>query len=57
MFIYEELKIKEDFVNVELTETAVPDRTFRLNNIGLKKGDGTFVVFKDDKLAVASSEE
>lgn len=53
MFIYTQLIIKEDFVDVELVETAFPDKKFRLEKIGLKKGDGTFVVFKDNNLKLA----
>lgn len=53
MFIYTQLIIKEDYVDVELTETAFPDKKFRLEKIALKKGDGTFVVFKDNGLKLA----
>ena len=53
LFIYTQLSIKEDQVDIELTETAFPEKQFRLNRIGLKKGDGTFIVFKDGRLEVA----
>lgn len=53
MFIYTQLIIKEDYVDVELTETIFPDKKYRLKNVGLKKGDGTFVVFKDNSLKLA----
>ncbi len=52
MFIYTQLVITEDEVDVELVETAFPEKQFRLNNIQLKKGDGTFVVFKENKLMI-----
>lgn len=50
MFIYSQLILKENSVDVELYETAFKDKKYRLNNIQLKKGDGTFVIFKDNKL-------
>ena len=53
MFIYTQLIIEEDYVDIELTETAFPDKQFRLNKVALKKGDGTFIVFKDNSLAIA----
>ncbi|MBL7736164.1 MAG: cytochrome b N-terminal domain-containing protein [Chitinophagaceae bacterium] len=53
LFIYTQLSIKEDQVDIELTETAFPEKQFRLNKVGLKKGDGTFIVFKDGRLTVA----
>lgn len=52
MFIYTQLIIKENSVDVELTETAFPDKKYRIEKVGLKKGDGTFVVFKDNKLTL-----
>jgi hypothetical protein len=53
MFIYTQLVIKEDMVDVELTETAFPDKNFRINNLALKNGDGTFIVFKNNKMMPA----
>jgi hypothetical protein len=53
MFIYTQMVIKKDAVDVELTETAFPDKKLRIDKVSLKKGDGTFVVFKDNKLVVA----
>jgi len=53
MFIFTQISIVPDQVDVELTETAFPDKQFKLNNITLKKGDGTFVVFKDGNLSLA----
>jgi quinol-cytochrome oxidoreductase complex cytochrome b subunit len=53
MFIYTQLVIKEDMVDVELTETAFPDKNFRINNLALKNGDGTFIVFKNNKMIPA----
>lgn len=52
MFIYTQLVLSESKVNVELTETAFPNKQYHLNNIVLKKGDGTFVVFKNNQLKV-----
>lgn len=56
MFIYSQLNIKENIVNVEFSETAFPDKQFHLKNVALKKGDGTFVIFKDNKLEIAGIE-
>jgi len=56
MFIYSQLNIKEDKVNIEFSETAFPDKHYRLQDVELKKGDGTFVVFKGNKLEVAGKE-
>lgn len=55
MFIYTQLTLKEDAVNIELQETAFPEKQYRLNNVQLKKGDGTFVVFKDNSLVLAGA--
>ena len=55
MFIFSQLTVVPDLVDVELQETAFPDKHFKLNNISLKKGDGTFVVFKDGNLSVAGA--
>ncbi len=52
MFIYTQLVIKEDYVDVELTETAFPEKHFLIEKVGLKKGDGTFIVFKENELRV-----
>lgn len=56
MFIYTQLAIKEDEVDIELTETAFPEKKYQLNGVALKEGDGTFVVFKDNKLVIGSNE-
>lgn len=53
MFVYTQLVVKEDKVNVTLTETAFPDKQYQLNDITLKTGDGTFVVFKGNQLVTA----
>lgn len=53
MFIYTQLVLKEDAVDIELTETAFPDKQLHLSNVGLKKGDGTFIILKDNKLEIA----
>ena len=52
MFIHTQLVIDDEAVDVELVETAFPEKHFRLNNIQLKKGDGTFVIFKENKLMI-----
>jgi len=56
MFIYSQLNVKEDKVNIEFSETAFPDKQYQLQNVDLKKGDGTFIVFRDNKLEVAGKE-
>jgi quinol-cytochrome oxidoreductase complex cytochrome b subunit len=53
MFIYTQLIIREDYVDVELTETAIPDKKYRIEKVGLKKGDGTFIIFADNNLKLA----
>ncbi len=53
MFIYTQLVIDEDAVDIEMQESAFPDKKFRLNNVKLKKGDGAFVIFKEGRLQVA----
>lgn len=53
MFIYTQLTLKDEAVNIELQETAFPEKQYRLNNVPLKRGDGTFVVFKDNNLVLA----
>ncbi|MCO5234300.1 MAG: hydrogenase iron-sulfur subunit [Chitinophagales bacterium] len=50
MFIYTQLVLEEDSVDVEITETEGSKKTTKLSNITLKEGDGTFVIYKDDKL-------
>ncbi len=53
LFIYTQLSVKEDQVDIELTETAFPEKKFRIDGVRLKEGDGTFIVFKDGRLTVA----
>lgn len=53
MFIYAQLSIDADHVDVLLTETAFPDKKLEIKNVALRKGDGTFVILKDDKLQTA----
>jgi hypothetical protein len=53
IFIYTQMVIKEDEVDIELTETAFPDKKRRIDKVALKKGDGTFVVLKDNHLVLA----
>lgn len=56
MFIYAQLNIEADHVDVLLTETAFPDKKLEIKNVALSKGDGTFVILKDDKLQTAGIE-
>lgn len=56
MFIYTQLVLNNDKVDVELSEISFPDVKYRINNVELKKGDGTFVIFKDDKLTLGGIE-
>jgi hypothetical protein len=37
-------------VDLEMTETAFPGKKYSIEKVALKKGDGTFVIFKDNKL-------
>lgn len=53
MFIYSQLVLTEEVVNVEMYETAFPEKKYQLNNIPLKKGDGTFVIFRDNALRLS----
>ena len=57
MFIYTQLVLKEDKVDVELTETALPHNILTLKDVPLKKGDGSFVILKDGKLRMAAANE
>lgn len=50
MFIFSQLIISQDLVDVEIKETEGSKKSYRINNIRLVKGDGTFVQFKDNKL-------
>lgn len=50
MFIYTELKLKEDKVNIELSEVSFPDKIKRIDNVVLKQGDGTIIILKDNEL-------
>jgi hypothetical protein len=54
MYIFSELKIDEDAVNIYLSETAFTDKKQSLENVSLVKGDGTFIILKDGKLAKAT---
>lgn len=56
MFIFTQLVVDEDAVDVVLTETAFPDKQYKLDNIKLKQGDATFVILRDDKLIVADKQ-
>jgi hypothetical protein len=53
IFIYLELLVKAEYVDVELTETAFPQKQFRIDNVHMKKGDGTFVVFENSSLTLS----
>lgn len=54
MYIFTELKIDEDAVNIYLSETAFTDKKQSLENVSLVKGDGTFIILKDGKLTRAT---
>jgi quinol-cytochrome oxidoreductase complex cytochrome b subunit len=56
MYIYTELKVEEDAVNISLTETAFAGKGQSLENVLLEKGDGTFIILKDGKLSKAVKE-
>ncbi len=56
MFIYTELKLKEDEINVYLTETAFTDKKQSLEHVTMERGDGIFIILKDGKLAKATKE-
>ncbi|MCC6448678.1 MAG: 4Fe-4S binding protein, partial [Chitinophagaceae bacterium] len=55
MFIYTQLTLDENTVDIEMTETEANDKRFRLENVQLKKGDGTFVVFKDNQMELGGA--
>ncbi|TXI34059.1 MAG: hydrogenase iron-sulfur subunit, partial [Niabella sp.] len=46
LFIYAQLNVKADKVDVEISETAVPDKVYKIRNVAMKEGDGTFVIFR-----------
>ncbi|MCO6494866.1 MAG: cytochrome b N-terminal domain-containing protein [Bacteroidetes bacterium] len=50
MFIYTQLVLNENAVDVEMQEKAFPDVKYRIDNVKLKKGDGTFIIFKEGAL-------
>ncbi|HOZ83851.1 MAG TPA: cytochrome b N-terminal domain-containing protein [Niabella sp.] len=56
MFIFSQLVVQADAVDVELFEKAFPEKNYQIRNVTLKEGDGTFVVFKDGKLVVGNGE-
>lgn len=55
MFIFTQLVVDADNVNIEITETAVKHKKLILKNVSTKKGDGVFVVLHDGKLVVADN--
>lgn len=57
MFIYAQLNLEEDAVNVQFTETAFPNKKFEIKNVHLKQGDGSFVIFKNNQLVLGGSIE
>lgn len=50
MFIYTELILKENKVDIELSEIAFPNKIKYIKNVELKKGDGTIIILKDNQL-------
>ena len=57
MFIYTQINVEADRVNVELRETEGGGKTLNLNDVMVIKGDGTFVILKDGKMEVAAKNE
>lgn len=57
MFIYTQLVLPNNKVDVELNEISFPDKKYYLNNISLKEGDGTFVIFKNNQLVLGGVEQ
>ncbi len=57
MFIYTQMNVEADRVNVELRETEGGGKTLNLNDVMVIKGDGTFVILKDGKMEVAAKNE
>ncbi len=57
MFIYTQMNVEADRVNVELRETEGGGKTLNLNDVKVIKGDGTFVILKDGKMEVAAKNE
>ncbi|MBK7099050.1 MAG: cytochrome b N-terminal domain-containing protein [Sphingobacteriales bacterium] len=53
MFIFTQMNITEDKVDVELKETEGEKRELILNEVQVKPGDGTFLILHDGKLVVA----
>jgi len=53
MFIFTQLNVSADKVDVVLKETEGSKKTLSLTNVDVHPGDGTFVILKEGKLAVA----
>lgn len=56
LFIYAQLALDDDAVDVWLAETAFPEKQNKIENVKLKQGDGTFIIFKDNKLMLGGKE-
>ena len=56
MFIYTQMNVDADLVDIRLRETAGSGKTLSINDVKVAKGDGTFVILKEGKLVVASRE-
>lgn len=56
MFIFTQLVVDDESVDVQLQEKAFPDKLLKLDGVKLKQGDGTFVIFKDGNLVLAGTE-
>lgn len=54
MFIFTQLKVPVESVDIELQETEGPRKKFVLNQVKMTPGDGTFVSFEDGKLKIVS---
>lgn len=53
MFIFSQLKVDADNVDIELKEVEGTMKTLVLKDVAVKRGDGTFVLLKDGNLVVA----
>lgn len=57
MFIFTQMNVQEDKVDVVLQETEGSKKTLSLKDIPVVKGDGTFVILNDGQLEVAKEGE
>lgn len=50
IFVYSEIATADSMVNIQITETAFPDKILVLKNVALSNNDGTIVSFADGQL-------